>query len=93
MDCEVLKEIAKVKGKTVAQVCLRWAYEERVIVIVKSFNAERMKQNLEIIDWSLSEDELKMIQHIPQSRGIQAEAFVSENGPFKTLEELWDGEI
>ncbi|MBA0613775.1 hypothetical protein Godav_014143 [Gossypium davidsonii] len=93
MECEVLKEIAKVKGKTVAQVCLRWAYEEGVILIVKSFNAERMKQNLEIMDWSLSEDELKMIQHIPQSRGIQAEAFVSENGPFKTLEELWDGEI
>ncbi|TYJ43518.1 hypothetical protein E1A91_A03G158800v1 [Gossypium mustelinum] len=93
MECEVLKEIAKVKGKTVAQVCLRWAYEEGVIVIVKSFNAERMKQNLEIMDWSLSEDELKMIQHIPQSRGVQAEAFVSENGPFKTLEELWDGEI
>ncbi|MBA0669718.1 hypothetical protein Goklo_029227 [Gossypium klotzschianum] len=75
------------------EVCLRWAYEEGVILIVKSFNAERMKQNLEIMDWSLSEDELKMIQHIPQSRGIQAEAFVSENCPFKTLEELWDGEI
>ncbi|KAL4282068.1 hypothetical protein GQ457_03G007630 [Hibiscus cannabinus] len=93
MDCEVLKEIAKAKGKTVAQVCLRWAYEQGVSVIVKSFNAERMKQNLEIFDWSLSEEELKMMDQIPQSRGCPAEFFVSEDGPYKTLEELWDGEI
>ncbi|KAE8672952.1 Non-functional NADPH-dependent codeinone reductase 2 [Hibiscus syriacus] len=93
MDCELLKEIANLKGKTVAQVCLRWAYEQGVSVIVKSFNAERMKQNLEIFDWSLSEDELKMIHQIPQRRCCRAEKFVSEDGPFKTLEELWDGEF
>ncbi|KAK9008131.1 hypothetical protein V6N11_075033 [Hibiscus sabdariffa] len=93
MDCELLKEIAKDKGKTVAQVCLRWAYEQGVSIIVKSFNAERMKQNLEIFDWSLSEDEVKMMDQIPQNRGIRNEGFVSEEGPFKTLEELWDGEI
>ncbi|GMJ13167.1 hypothetical protein like AT1G59960 [Hibiscus trionum] len=93
MDCEALKEIAKVKGKTVAQVCLRWAYEQGVSIIVKSFNAERMKQNLGILDWSLSEDELKLIDQIPQSRSCPADFFVSEDGPFKTLQELWDGEI
>ncbi|KAK9027640.1 hypothetical protein V6N11_067465 [Hibiscus sabdariffa] len=95
MDCELLKEIAKFKGKTVAQVCLRWAYEQGASVIVKSFNAERMKQNLEIFDWSLSEDEVKLMDQIqiPQSRGIRAEDFVSGDGPYKTLEELWDGEI
>ncbi|XP_022726241.1 non-functional NADPH-dependent codeinone reductase 2-like [Durio zibethinus] len=93
LECQVLKEIAKAKGKTVAQVCLRWAYEQGVSIVVKSFNGERMKQNLEIFNWSLSEDELKKIDDIPQSRGCQAEDFISKDGPFKTLEELWDGEI
>ncbi|XP_022775564.1 non-functional NADPH-dependent codeinone reductase 2-like [Durio zibethinus] len=93
LECEVLKEIAEAKGKTVAQVCLRWAYEQGVSIIVKSFNGERMKQNLDIFNWSLSEDELKKINDIPQSRGCRGEEFLSKNGPFKTLEELWDGEI
>lgn len=38
MENEVLKEIATAKGKSVAQVCLRWAYEQGVCVVVKSFN-------------------------------------------------------
>ncbi|CAK9182509.1 unnamed protein product [Ilex paraguariensis] len=57
MESEVLKEIAKARGKTVPQICLRWAHEQGLGVLVKSFNKERMKQNLEIFNWALSEDE------------------------------------
>ncbi|KAA3482918.1 non-functional NADPH-dependent codeinone reductase 2-like [Gossypium australe] len=92
LENEVLKEIAEAKGKTVAQICLKWAFEEGVGVIVKSFNVERMKQNLEILDWSLSEEERKRIGDLPQSRSCTGESFVSENGTFKTIEEFWDGE-
>ncbi|XP_021293009.1 non-functional NADPH-dependent codeinone reductase 2-like [Herrania umbratica] len=93
LENQVLKEIATVKGKTIAQICLRWAYEQGVSMIVKSFNGERMKQNLDIFSWSLSEDELQRINDIPQSRASNGEIFTSEYGPFKTIEELWDGEI
>ncbi|MBA0738778.1 hypothetical protein Gogos_012102 [Gossypium gossypioides] len=95
LENEMLKEIAEAKGKTVAQkqICLKRAFEEGVGVIVKSFNVERMKQNLEILDWSLSEEERKRIGDLPQSRGCTGESFVSENGTFKTIEEFWDGEV
>nr|KJB31328.1 hypothetical protein B456_005G186800 [Gossypium raimondii] len=93
LENEVLKEIAEAKGKTVAQICLKWAFEEGVGVIVKSFNVERMKQNLEILDWSLSEEERKRIGDLPQSRGCTGEPFVSENGTFKTIKDFWDGEV
>ncbi|XP_022733469.1 non-functional NADPH-dependent codeinone reductase 2-like [Durio zibethinus] len=93
LECEVLQEIAKAKGKTVAQICLRWGYEQGASILVKSFNGERMKQNLEIFNWSLSEDELKRIHELPQSRGCDGELFTSQYGPFKTIEEFWDGEI
>ena len=69
------------------------AYELGVGMVVKSFNGERMKQNLEIFNWSLSEDELKKINDIPQRRHHRGEEFITKDGPFKTLEELWDGEI
>ncbi|KAK5840939.1 deoxymugineic acid synthase 1-B-like isoform X1 [Gossypium arboreum] len=93
MECDVLKEIAQAKGKSVAQVCLRWAYEQGVCVIVKSFNKERMKQNLDIFDWRLSDDELLKISQLPQCKGYPALDFVSDDGPFKSLQEFWDGEI
>ncbi|EXB67441.1 hypothetical protein L484_009521 [Morus notabilis] len=62
MDCEVLHETANQKGKTVAQVCLRWVYEQGVSLLVKSFNKERMNENLDIFDWKLSaEESAKMV--------------------------------
>ncbi|KAG6737025.1 hypothetical protein POTOM_060018 [Populus tomentosa] len=93
MENKVLKEIATAKGKSVAQVCLRWAYEQGVCVVVKSFNNGRMKENLEIFNWTLSEEESRMISETPQSRGCRGEDYISEKGPIKTIEELWDGEI
>ncbi|OMO50812.1 Aldo/keto reductase [Corchorus olitorius] len=93
LECQVLNEIAKEKGKTVAQICLRWAYEQGISILVKSFNKERMKSNLDIFNWSLSKDELQKINEIPQSRLCRGEDYISIYGPYKTTEQLWDGEI
>eukprot|EP00262_Sarcandra_glabra_P014595 TRINITY_DN4294_c0_g1_i4.p1 TRINITY_DN4294_c0_g1~~TRINITY_DN4294_c0_g1_i4.p1 ORF type:complete len:321 (-),score=48.80 TRINITY_DN4294_c0_g1_i4:225-1187(-) len=93
MECVVLKEIAEAKGKTLAQVALRWAYEQGVSVLVKSFNKERMKENLEIWDWALSDEEKEKISQIPQCKGFPGDGFVSVNGPYKSTVDLWDGEI
>ncbi|KAL4575609.1 hypothetical protein LXL04_022458 [Taraxacum kok-saghyz] len=70
IDCDVLQEIANCKGKTTAQISLRWLYEQGVSFVVKSFNSDRMKQNLDIFSWSLSEVELKKISQIPQQKLI-----------------------
>uniref|UniRef100_A0A5B6YWT0 Putative reductase 2 n=1 Tax=Davidia involucrata TaxID=16924 RepID=A0A5B6YWT0_DAVIN len=93
MESEVLKEIAKARQKTVAQVSLRWAYEQGIGVLVKSFNKERMKQNIEIFNWALKDEESKKISEIPQSRGCLGKDYTSVHGPFQTIEELWDGEL
>ncbi|GAB2238146.1 hypothetical protein Droror1_Dr00016048 [Drosera rotundifolia] len=93
LECEVLKDIAKAKGKTISQVSLRWVYEQGVAVVVKSFNQHRMKENLMIFDWELSEEDHKKIRTIPQSRGVTGWPYISSIGPIKTLKELWDGEI
>ncbi|XP_054820055.1 NAD(P)H-dependent 6'-deoxychalcone synthase-like [Prosopis cineraria] len=84
MDNEVLREIAQAHGKSVAQVSLRWAYEQGVSFVVKSYNKERMKQNLEIFDWSLTESDHQKISQIKQHR--------MNNGPTTSLGDLWDGE-
>ncbi|KAI3852185.1 hypothetical protein MKX03_022985 [Papaver bracteatum] len=74
-------------------VCLKWVYQQGVSVLVKSFNEDRIEENLTLFDWELNEDELKKISEIPQRRGLPGDVFVSANGPFKTVEDLWDGEV
>ncbi|XP_047322685.1 non-functional NADPH-dependent codeinone reductase 2-like [Impatiens glandulifera] len=94
VESKVIEEIAEARGKTIAQVCLRWIYEQGVVVVVKSFNKERMKENLNIFDWALSEEELKKIaEDIPQGRIFPGESICSETGLFKSINDLWDGEI
>ncbi|MQL90512.1 hypothetical protein Taro_023103 [Colocasia esculenta] len=63
-------------------------------LLVKSFNMKRMEENLDIFDhWELNEEELHMISQIPQSKSIPGFQFCSCDGQYKSLAELWDGEI
>ncbi|NYE36651.1 2,5-diketo-D-gluconate reductase A [Nocardioides cavernae] len=57
----VITEIADAKGKTPAQVTLRWHVERGGIVFPKSVSPERMKENFEIFDFSLTDDEVSRI--------------------------------
>ncbi|EEF32329.1 aldo-keto reductase, putative [Ricinus communis] len=93
MDNEILKEVAKAHGKTVAQVALRWIIEQGTTLVVKSYKKERLKENMEIFDWTLSQEAIDKINQIPQQRFMLKEEFVSPDGPFKSIEELWDGEL
>ena len=75
------------------QVGLRWVYEQGASVIAKSFNNKRMKENLQIFEWKLREEDLEKIKKItPQKRGFSGEIFVFPDGPYKSLDELWDGD-
>ncbi|XP_027358269.1 methylecgonone reductase-like isoform X1 [Abrus precatorius] len=93
MESPVLKDIAITTGKSVPQIALRWILEQGVTPVVKSFNKVRMKENLQIFDWKLSEADLVKIKQIPQRRALLAREFVTEDGPYKSLEDLWDGEV
>lgn len=57
----VLTDIARRHGKSVAQVALRWLTQRGIIAIPKSVRPERMRENFEIFDFKLSDDELQRI--------------------------------
>ncbi|TVU14320.1 hypothetical protein EJB05_37781 [Eragrostis curvula] len=86
LESPVLAEIAKARGKTVAQVSLRWIYEQGVTSIVKSYNKERLKQNLEIFDWELTEEDRQKISQISQKKIIQAESLFTPEGEFTSVD-------
>lgn len=57
----LLTDIARTHGKTVGQVILRWNIQRGVVVIPKSVRPERIVENSEIFDFSLSEYEMSLI--------------------------------
>lgn len=57
----ILNDIAKKHGKTPAQIILRWHLQHRIIVIPKSIRAERIQENADLFDFSLSKEEMKQI--------------------------------
>lgn len=56
-----LVEIAKVHGKTPAQVALRFLIQSGVVVIPKSVHEERIKENLALFDFELSTSEMERL--------------------------------
>lgn len=58
---EVLKGIGAKYGKTAAQVALRWNTQRGVVVIPKSVHKERMEENLNIWDFTLSDEDMAAI--------------------------------
>jgi 2,5-diketo-D-gluconate reductase B len=66
----VLAEIARAKGKTIAQVALRWLLQkDGVAAIPRSSNAERIAQNLDVFDFALSEEEIARIAALKRPNG------------------------
>ena len=58
---EMLKGIAAKYNKSVGQVLLRWNVQRGVVVVPKSTHVERIKENIDIFDFELNEEEMKQI--------------------------------
>ncbi len=65
-----LQKIAGRHGKSVVQVILRWHRQCGDIVIPKSTHKERMQQNFEIFDFSLSDEEMAVFDRMDLGHGI-----------------------
>lgn len=65
-----LKEIAERHNKTVAQVALRWLLQRGVVIIPKTTHVERMKENYDIFDFVLSDDDMDLIATIDTGNSL-----------------------
>lgn len=65
-----LEAIGRGYGKSVAQVALRWLLQRDVIIIPKSVHKERMEQNLDIFDFSLTPEEMDEIAKLDTGKSL-----------------------
>ncbi|EDS73535.1 aldo/keto reductase [Anaerofustis stercorihominis] len=67
---EVLKEIGKKYNKSIAQTALRFLIQNGVIVIPKSTHKERMKENFDVFDFQLSDDDMNLIKTLDKKESL-----------------------
>ena len=67
----VLTEVGAAHGKTAAQVALRFLTQQGIIVIPKSVHKERMIQNLDTLDFDLSQDEMAAIRCLDTGHNLE----------------------
>ena len=81
---ETLRTLAAAHNKTVAQIVLRWLVQRNIVPLVKSANPARMKENLDIFDFTLTDAEMQQIAALdtghtaftPRTTGPAVDAFL-----------------
>ena len=68
LDNPIIAGIASSHGKTPAQVILRWVIQNGVLPLVKSVHAGRIRENLQIFDFSLDKDEMAALNRFSEVR-------------------------
>jgi len=63
-----LVPIAEAHGKSVAQVVLRWGLQRGCTVVAKTTKLERLVENLDVVDWELTAEEMAVLDGMDRQR-------------------------
>lgn len=69
-DIPLLNEIAQDHGKSSAQVILRWLLQRNIVAIPKTVHLNRLKENLDIFDFELTDKEMSEIKTLNTGNGF-----------------------
>lgn len=67
---ETILKIGKKYNKSTAQVILRWLIQRGVIVVCKSTHIERMKENIDVFDFVLTEEDMQIMNTLDTNRSM-----------------------
>lgn len=74
---ETIAKIGKKYGKSVAQVILRWELQRGIVVIPKTIHIERMKQNIDVFDFKLADEDMTTMAMLDKGKS----SFFSHTDP------------
>jgi len=67
LDDDLVLKIGEVHGKTPAQILLRHLIQQNIVVVPKSASEKRIKENLDIFDFSLSDQEMDQLNKLDKN--------------------------
>ena len=67
---EILKQIGKKYGKTTAQIALKYLLSRNIIIIPKSENIKRLKENIDLFDFELEKEDIKKIETLERKMSL-----------------------
>lgn len=67
---DILRKLAEKKGISTAGLCLKWALKHNVVIIPKTTKAARLKENIQLDDFDLSEQEMAAIDGLSFCGGL-----------------------
>lgn len=70
LGSEALAAIAAAHDKTIAQVILRWLVQRDIAMVMKSNRVERLRENIAIFDFRLTDEEMGVIAALDQRRPL-----------------------
>jgi 2,5-diketo-D-gluconate reductase A len=68
---ERVRQIAERVGRTPAQVLLRWCVQRDLVVITKSTHRDRIEENAQIFDLTLSDEDLAALDALDETGGTE----------------------
>ncbi|KEQ26667.1 aldo/keto reductase [Paenibacillus tyrfis] len=68
LDLPLLSELANKYGKTPAQIILRWDLQHGVVTIPKSIRESRIRENIDVFDFTLSDEDMARLDSLNQDR-------------------------
>src|SRR6056297_104144 len=89
LDEETMMTIAGKHSRSPAQIVLRWGVQRNTAVIPKSQQKEHLKENLELFDFELSDEEMAAIDHLDRHRRFNDPAEFGETA-FNTFYPIFD---
>ena len=69
LNNSTLKEIASKYNKSAAQLCIRWCLQNNTLPLPKSVTSSRIKENTEIFDFNISDEDMKIINSMEYCGG------------------------
>ncbi len=74
---ETLIEMGRRYGKSSAQICLRWLVQQNVVAIPRTSKIERLSENIDVFDFTLSDDDMASLFAMGSREGRITEEAVS----------------
>lgn len=71
---EFLKSLADKYSKTISQIVLRWEVQRGLIVLPKSVHEARLKENADIFDFTLTDEDMKAISNLNRNERVNEES-------------------